>query len=187
MTASSPLALVRRRCCTMHGRSVETYWSPLTPEHGFPSLSFRPGHRALPLCPLPPKRDAHFLSHLSFQERNTGSFQKRNLPACHWFPTPALSGSGLRVSELIYSVSAGRSQHPFYSIVGFTLAPHILFVKKERAEKEHGFFALCFPGRFSRIRTVWKRLPQLNATGPGLFSGAACADTAHPGSRPQGR
>ena len=26
----------------MHGRSVETRWSPLTPEHGFPSLFFGP-------------------------------------------------------------------------------------------------------------------------------------------------
>ena len=33
--------------------SVEAYWPPLTPEHGFPSLHFWPGHRALPLCPLP--------------------------------------------------------------------------------------------------------------------------------------
>ena len=29
-------------------RSVETYWSPLTPEHGFPSL-LDYHHRALPL------------------------------------------------------------------------------------------------------------------------------------------
>jgi len=31
-------------------RPVETSWSPLTPEHGFPSLQATE-HRALPLCP----------------------------------------------------------------------------------------------------------------------------------------
>ena len=35
------------------GKSVEAPWPPLTPEHGFPSLFFRPGPRALPLGPLP--------------------------------------------------------------------------------------------------------------------------------------
>ena len=42
--------------------SVEAHWPPLTPEHGFPSLRFRPGHRALPLCPLPVPRGAGLLS-----------------------------------------------------------------------------------------------------------------------------
>ena len=36
--------------------SVEAYWPPLTPEHGFPSLPIllsRHGRRALPLRPSP--------------------------------------------------------------------------------------------------------------------------------------
>ena len=48
------------------GSSVGACWPPLTPEHGFPSLSreapppLRPGPRALPLGPLPETlRDAH--------------------------------------------------------------------------------------------------------------------------------
>ncbi len=50
-TAFSPC---RARCgASPRENSVETYWSPLTPEHGFPSLSVWPGHRALPLCPFP--------------------------------------------------------------------------------------------------------------------------------------
>ena len=35
----------------LSGRSVETYWSPLTPEHGFPSLTVcATRHKALPFC-----------------------------------------------------------------------------------------------------------------------------------------
>ena len=55
--------------------SVEAFWPPLTPEHGFPSLRFRPGHRALPLCPLPVSRGAGILS------RNTSFLVKTQSPA----------------------------------------------------------------------------------------------------------
>ena len=57
-------------------------------------------------------------------------------------PTPALSGSGSMVSELVYSVSAGMTQPPsviqlFFSLPGSTLLPERMI---SRAVRQTGLY-----------------------------------------------
>ena len=80
-TAFSPCMARHRRTLRLRVEtSVEAYWPPLTPEHGFPSLCFWPGHRALPLCPLPENRGAAgILPYTSFLQRS-GKRQGRGGP-----------------------------------------------------------------------------------------------------------
>ena len=71
-TAFSPCMARHRRTLRLWVEtSVEACWPPLTPEHGFPSLCGWPGHRALPLCPLPEDRGAAaILPYTSFLQRS---------------------------------------------------------------------------------------------------------------------
>ena len=68
---------------SLPGKSVETCWSPLTPEHGFPSLHMWLGPRALPLSPLPVCTGTpeisflHLLTILSKNKENGGLHARR--------------------------------------------------------------------------------------------------------------
>ena len=99
-TAFSPCMARHRRTLRLWVEtSVEACWPPLTPEHGFPSLCFWPGHRALPLCPLPENRGAAgFLPYTSFLQRSGKRQGHRASPFLHRdVPTVALPTSGQRV------------------------------------------------------------------------------------------
>ena len=68
--------LVPRKLRGLPGRAVETCWSPLTPEHGFPSLSIGPGTRRSPL-PAPAKAGCRRFPHRLLQ-KNSGRFRKES-------------------------------------------------------------------------------------------------------------
>ena len=76
---------VGRRASACCGKSVEAFWPPLTPEHGFPSLFCRPGPRALPLSPLPVvpgAPDVVFADAHPFRLKVKNSGRLRGCPPC---------------------------------------------------------------------------------------------------------
>lgn len=77
----------KKRQKSRHIRSVEVLLLPLTPKHGFPSLSqiFLPGQRALPLQPPFPKADQPLLlcSRICFLIGNKVSYQTKKTPPGH--------------------------------------------------------------------------------------------------------
>ena len=85
-TAFSPCMARHRRTLRLWVEtSVEACWPPLTPEHGFPSLCFWPGHRALPLCPLPVvpgAPDVVFADAHPFRLKVKNSGRLRGCPPC---------------------------------------------------------------------------------------------------------
>ena len=68
MTASLPLSGYGT-WHTIPGRSVETHWFPLTPEHGFPSLSYKA--KDAPLLPAAAARGMCRFSHPSKKKSET--------------------------------------------------------------------------------------------------------------------
>ena len=111
-TASENKAAAICKSTERHTLPVETYWSPLTPEHGFPSLQKR--FRALPLNRAPRRRSAVFLPVcISFllKKKKSGprgqSRKRKRRKYRDMLPTVALSTSGIRVKALPFlSLSA---------------------------------------------------------------------------------
>ena len=77
----------------MHGSSVDAYWHPLTPEHGFPSLIYKTQG-----APPQPATQVDFVSSfLKGYKKQENTFCGILLQQSKAFPTAALSTSGIRV------------------------------------------------------------------------------------------
>ena len=111
-TASENKAAAICKSTESHSLPVETCWSPLTPEHGFPSLQIR--FRALPLNRAPRRRSAVFFPSASpffFKRKNQDRMDSpekvKRQKDRDMLPTVALSTSGIRVKALPFlSLSA---------------------------------------------------------------------------------
>ena len=121
------------------GSSVGAHWLPLTPEHGFPSLSY-PRHEALPSCPPGSHRDRR--SHLLPNETETTNrghpigWPLQKIRICPGLPTLALPKSGHR--SKVAPSSQPVLQAPVCSVVADIIHPRIVFCKP---------FPRSFPGK----------------------------------------
>ena len=104
-----PLQGKVRAALRPYGRSVEAHWPPLTPEHGFPSLSLArtqgapplsaPGWAGTPVWFLPPSGQK--------SQKNSGYPWVSTVKALYELPPVALPTSGKRVEAFASSQPAG--------------------------------------------------------------------------------